>query len=85
MARYEFSTPEELIEMIKATEQFVGNPEQAIGNSTQGNLQYKTRIDAEAGLRDLYRAYYRKTGQTNRLKEFSNAPRIVPMTGRREF
>ena len=74
MARYELWQTDELRDAIIGIER-----------NLAGGITYNTRAEAEAILADLYRAYYRATGQTDKLRQHSGGMRIFAMTGGREF
>lgn len=85
MARYELWQTDELRAAIIGIERNLAGGIMSISNPTQGGITYNTRVEAEAILGDLYRAYYRATGQTDKLRQHSGGMRIFAMTGGRDF
>lgn len=85
MARYELWQTDELRDAIIGIERNLAAGINQISNPTQGSIGYTSRADAEAILRDLYRAYYKSTGQTDKLRQNGSGMRIFAMTGGREF
>lgn len=84
MGKYELWSEVELRNEIVSLERNVARNVAAISNPTQGGITYGSLAEAKEILRDLYRAYYRVTGQIEKLRA-SGGFQVWSMGGVREF